>query len=96
MTPRTYSLIAGIIFSLVALLHALRLLRGWLAIGDAVRLSITVPCPRCVMTTLSQGDLPIDNGILRTAAQHNRANVGVYASVLQGGKIGRGDSLSLE
>ena len=35
MTPRTYSLIAGIIFSLVALLHALRLLRGWhVVIGD--------------------------------------------------------------
>ena len=67
-----------------------------LAIGDAVRLSITGPCPRCVMTTLSQGDLPIDNGILRTAAQHNRANVGVYASVLQGGKVRRGDSLGLE
>ena len=66
-----------------------------LAIGD-VQLSITGPCPRCVMTTLSQGDLPIDNGILRTAAQHNRANVGVYASVLQGGKVRRGDSLSLE
>jgi uncharacterized membrane protein len=29
MTQRTYSLIAGIIFSLVALLHALRLLFGW-------------------------------------------------------------------
>ena len=27
-----------------------------LAIGDAVRLSITSPCPRCVMTTLPQGD----------------------------------------
>ena len=67
-----------------------------LAIGDAVRLSITGPCPRCVMTTLSQADLPKDNGILRTAAQHNRANVGVYASVLQGGKVRRGDSLSLE
>jgi len=66
-----------------------------LAIGD-VQLSITGPCPRCVMTTLSQGDLPKDNGILRTAAQHNRANVGVYASVLQGGKVRRGDSLSLE
>jgi uncharacterized protein YcbX len=65
-----------------------------LAIGD-VRLSITGPCPRCVMTTLSQGDLPKDNGILRTAAQHNRANVGVYASVLQGGKVRRGDSISL-
>jgi hypothetical protein len=67
-----------------------------LAIGDAVRLSITGPCPRCVMTTLPQGDLPKDAGILRTAAQHNRANVGVYASVLQGGKVRRGDSVRLE
>jgi uncharacterized protein YcbX len=67
-----------------------------LAIGGAVRLSITGPCPRCVMTTLPQGDLAKDKGILRTAAQHNRANVGVYASVLQAGKVRRGDSLSLE
>jgi uncharacterized protein YcbX len=67
-----------------------------LAIGDTVRVSITGPCPRCVMTTLPQGDLPRDVGILRTAAQHNRANVGVYASVLRGGKIRRGDSVSLE
>ena len=66
-----------------------------LAIGDAVRLSITGPCPRCVMTTLPQGDIPKDAGILRTAAQHNRANVGVYASVLQGGKVRRGDSIRL-
>jgi len=66
-----------------------------LAIGDTVRLSITGPCPRCVMTTLPQGDLPKDSGILRTAAQHNRANVGIYASVLEGGKIRRGDSLRL-
>jgi uncharacterized protein YcbX len=73
---------------------------GWvghiLAIGDTVRLSITGGCPRCVMTTLAQGDLPKDPGILRTAAQHNQANVGVYASVLQGGKVRRGDSVSLE
>ena len=67
-----------------------------LEIGDAVRLSITGPCPRCVMTTLAQGDLPKDPGILRTAAQHNRANVGVYASVLQAGKVRRGDSVRLE
>ena len=67
-----------------------------LAIGDAIRLSITGPCPRCVMTTLPQGDLPKDAGILRTAAQHNRANVGVYASVLQGGTVRRGDSVRLE
>jgi uncharacterized protein len=67
-----------------------------LVIGDSVRLSVTGPCPRCVMTTLPQGDLPRDPCILRTAAQHNRANVGVYASVLQGGKVRRGDSLRLE
>ena len=66
------------------------------AIGDSVRLSITGACPRCVMTALPQGDLPRDAGILRAAAQHNGASVGVYASVLQGGKIRRGDSVRLE
>ena len=64
-----------------------------LAIGDEVRLSITGPCGRCVMTTLAQGDLPKDPGILRTAAQHNRVQVGVYAAVVRGGTIRRGDSV---
>ena len=67
-----------------------------LAIGDDIRLSITVPCPRCVMTTLAQSDLPNDTGILRTAARYNGANVGVYASVLHGGKVRRGDTVRLE
>ena len=67
-----------------------------LAIGDSVRLSVSGPCPRCVMTTLPQGDLPKDTGILRTAAQHNQANVGIYASVLEGGTLRRGDSVRLE
>jgi len=66
------------------------------AIGDVVRLSVTSPCPRCVMTTLPQGDLPKDPGILRTAAQHNQVNVGVYAAVLQGGTIRRGDPIKVE
>jgi uncharacterized protein YcbX len=65
------------------------------AIGDSVRLGITEPCPRCVMITLPQGDLPKDSGILRTAAQHNAVNVGVYASVLSGGTIRRGDAVTL-
>jgi len=73
---------------------------GWigqtLALGDTVRLSITGACPRCVMTTLPQSDLPRDAGILRTAAQHNKANVGVYASVVRGGKVRRGDAVRLE
>ena len=67
-----------------------------LAIGDSVRLSVSGPCPRCVMTTLPQGDLPKDTGILRTAAQHNQANVGIYASVLEGGTVRRGDSVRLQ
>src|SRR5215207_304774 len=64
-----------------------------LAIGDEVRLRITGPCPRCVMTTLPQGDLPKDAGILRTAAQNNQANVGVYAAVVTGGTVRRGDDV---
>jgi uncharacterized protein YcbX len=67
-----------------------------LTIGDEVRLSVTGSCPRCVMTTLSQGDLPRDPGILRTAAQHNQVNVGVYAAVVRGGTIRRGDPIRLE
>jgi hypothetical protein len=34
--------------------------------------------------------------ILRTAAQHNQVNVGVYAAVLRGGAIRRGDPVRLE
>src|SRR5439155_26840519 len=70
--------------------------RRTLAIGTAVRLSITGPCGRCVMTTLPQGDLPKDPGILRTAAQHNKVKVGVYAKVERGGTIHRGDAVTVE
>jgi uncharacterized protein YcbX len=65
------------------------------AIGGDVRLAVTEPCPRCVMITLGQGDLPKDPGILRTAAQHNAVNVGVYASVVSHGTIRRGDPVTL-
>jgi uncharacterized protein len=66
-----------------------------LAIGDEVRLRVTGPCPRCVMITLPQGDLPKDAGILRTAAQNNQANVGVYADVVKSGTLRRGDHVTL-
>ncbi len=60
------------------------------------------------MTTLPQGALPRDPGILRTVGQHNRvasvtlapgvifpAVAGVYASVLHPGRIYWGDLLVL-
>ena len=66
------------------------------AVGDEVRLRVTGPCARCVMTTLAQGDLPRDLGILRAAAQGNEAKVGVYADVVRGGKVRRGDRVTIE
>jgi MOSC domain-containing protein len=70
---------------------------GWigktLTIGEDVRLNVGAPCARCVMTTLPQGDLPRDPQILRTAAQHNHVHVGVYAAVVRGGVLRRGDAV---
>jgi len=71
-----------------------------LAIGNEVVLRVSIPCPRCVNTTLPQGDLPHDAGILRTIAQYNRLDfgdfgklpcAGVYADVVKPGTIRRGD-----
>lgn len=67
-----------------------------LTIGEDIILRINGPCTRCVMITLPQGDLPRDLGILRTVARYNQVNVGVYASVLHGGTIRRGDLIRLE
>ena len=68
---------------------------GLTTLPDDQSLKAPEPCPRCVMITLPQGDLPKDSGILRTAAQHNGVNVGVYASALRGGTIRRGDAVVL-
>jgi uncharacterized protein YcbX len=65
-------------------------------IGEDIVLRVTGPCTRCVMTTLPQGDLPKDLGILRTIARYNKVNAGVYASVQRGGTIRRGDLVRLE
>jgi uncharacterized protein len=75
-------------------------------IGEALMLEVTNPCPRCVMTTLPQADLPQDHGILRTAAQHNQPyvpalgqampSVGVYANVLRSGTVRRGDHVRMQ
>jgi len=73
---------------------------GELGIGDTVRLNVTLPDPRCVMTTLAQDDLPKDTDILRTLVGHNRVQVGdfgrfpcagVYAVVTAPGTVRAGD-----
>ena len=66
------------------------------SLGPEVQLKITGPCPRCVMTTLAQDDLPRDPLVLKTAAKHNQAHVGVYASVVRAGVIHRGDAVRVE
>jgi uncharacterized protein len=67
-----------------------------LVIGDQVRLKVTCATGRCVMTTLPQGDLPRDLGILKTAVSANHANVGVYATVERSGAIRAGDTMKIE
>jgi len=67
-----------------------------LNLGNHARIRVTGPCTRCVMTTLPQGDLPQDGGILRTAAKHHDVNVGVYANVARGGLVRRGDPVGVE
>src|SRR4051794_5032747 len=74
-----------------------------ITIGD-VRLAVTFTVPRCVMTTLAQGDLPADREVLRTIAQHNSVHlgggvhypcVGVYADVVSEGDMCAGDPVTL-
>lgn len=61
------------------------------SIGTGIQLEVTQPCPRCVMTTLPQGELPRDPGVLRATAQFNDLNAGVYAAVREGGTVNRLD-----
>jgi len=67
-----------------------------LAVGDTVRLKVDTACPRCVVTTLAQAELPQDLAILQTTAQYNKVIAGVRLSVIQGGNIYQGDSIWLE
>lgn len=73
---------------------------GQIAIGGAVRLGVSMPDPRCVMTTLAQDELPSDTDVLRTLVRHNRVDItglgaypcaGAYAVVVVPGTIRTGD-----
>lgn len=74
-----------------------------LTVGDAV-ITAGDPAPRCVMTTVSQPDLPRQPGVLQAIAEHNRlsndlgtfACLGIYANVAQAGTIRVGDEITLD
>jgi uncharacterized protein YcbX len=60
-----------------------------------VELRVTALTGRCVMTTSAQTDLPFDPKILRCIAQEAGEDFGVYAEVLQPGRVSRGDPVIL-
>ena len=66
---------------------------GVLAIGERLRLHVDGGCPRCVITTLAQGNLPDDLEILRATARHNRVTAGIRLSVLEPGPLAVGDAV---
>jgi len=72
--------------------------QGWierrLLIGE-IEIAVTEDCKRCVMTTLPQGPLPMDPGILHTVTVQNRTRAGIYAAVTRPGTIKIGDAVRL-
>jgi hypothetical protein len=71
-------------------------LGGTLSVGATLRIDDMQPALGCVTTTLTQGDLPRDLGVLRTSAKHHGGCVGVFGAVqAPGGVVRIGDSVSL-
>ncbi len=63
-------------------------------VGGAV-LKVDLACPRCVMITHGQGDLPRDTALMRTVVRDADQSVGVYASVETPGPVRPGDPVEL-
>src|SRR5579859_950930 len=77
----------------------------YLAVGEDLLLRVIARTPRCAVPTLEHGPLPRDADALRVLARHNRLApvvdadpepcAGVYAEVLNPGRIHVGDSVFL-
>jgi MOSC domain-containing protein len=79
---------------------------GRLHVGPEAILSVLLPTPRCAVPTLPHGDLPADPEALRVPMRENfvpvplegfgsEPCVGVYAGVVQGGRVSPGDEVVL-
>ena len=66
----------------------------FLEIGDPI-IKLTLPCPRCVMTTIAFQDLKKAPQIMRTLVQENHHKLGIYGEVIKPGKIQIGDQAHL-
>jgi uncharacterized protein YcbX len=66
----------------------------FLEIGDTI-IQFTLPCPRCVMTTIAFQDLNKAPQIMRTLVQENHHKLGIYGQVVKPGKIQIGDQAHL-
>src|SRR5262249_20137884 len=75
-----------------------------IAIGADLVLRMSIPCPRCVVPTLAREQLPIDPSVLKHVADLNTLNLcdfgdlpcaGVYADVIQPGRVYRDDVVRL-
>lgn len=66
-----------------------------LEIGSALKIAVIAPVIRCVMTTHAQSDLPRELGVLRAAAAHHAALVGVYGAAVGSGRLRVGDPVTL-
>ncbi len=77
----------------------------YVAVGDDLILRVIARTPRCAVPTLAHGPLPRDADALRVLARHNRLSAvagmdpepcaGVYAEVLNPGRIRIGDEVFL-
>lgn len=65
-----------------------------LRIGE-VELQCEIPTVRCGMTTHAQGDLPKEPSVLRSIVKDAGQNLGVYASVVSGGRVALNDQAEL-
>lgn len=66
----------------------------FLEIGDTI-IKLTLPCPRCVMTTIAFQDLEKAPQIMRALVQENHHKLGIYGQVIKPGKIQIGDQAHL-
>jgi uncharacterized protein YcbX len=70
--------------------------RGRRARVGSATIEFGAPCPRCVMVTREiDASIPADRAILRHVVRDLDQNLGVYATIVQPGRVQLGDTFEL-